>query len=715
MKWQKGARLALIAVLLATVAGVFLTMRKRQAPVAAAGVVREDRKAVAESAGGRMTQATGMRIPGFIDYERQFAYEDGSLRFVRPTLTTTRAGRDFTLTGSEATIGANQEHIAVNGDVVLVANDGLRATTDEATYSSGEQVVRVPRKIEFSRNRVRGSGVGMTYDQSRDVMWLLDQARIQVAPEKGRDPGLALESGAAGLARRDKYMRFERGFTARRGAVTMTAAAAMAYLTDDEERLESLELRGGSRIVMNDAVEGGLQSMDAKEINLDYADDGETLERAVLAGGGAIRLMGPGGQPGRRIAGETIAVDLGPEGDVTALLARDKVEFVVPAAGEVPERVITSVSMQAEGEPGKGLTGARFSRDVVFTERRQDAPRIARSRTLTVVLAAVGSVDDAQFAGVTEFEDGATRARALDAKYLISQGQLLLTGEVKQQPPQVRDQRIAVTATSIALTFEGPKMKATGAVQSVSQPARAEGDAKPATAHVPGLLKDDEPANVTAAALDYDGAAAKAIYTGTARLWQKDTAINADTITVDEKTGNLTASGQVRTSMPFEQLDTKTNAMRKVTSIATAKDLLYEDALRRATYTTNAHVFGPQGDLTAQKVEMYMAPPHSAEERAAGTPVEGGGALERVEGYTDVTLKSDDRTAVGARLTYFAADEKYVMTGPSVSIVEPKECRKTTGKSLTFWRSTDRLLVDGNEEKRTETLDSGACAQAAPR
>jgi lipopolysaccharide export system protein LptA len=392
-----------------------------------------------------------------------------------------------------------------------------------------------------------------------------------------------------------------------------------------------------------------------------------------------------------------IRITLGPEGDVTGVVAREKVQFSVPASGETPERVITSRAMEADGEPGKGLTGARFSRDVEFREARRDSPpRVARSRTLQIVLGAGGAVDDAQFAGGTEFEDGATKARALDARYLIGKGQLLLTGEVKQQPPQVNDARISVTATTINLTFDGPKMKATGAVQSVSQPRKSGGDTK-----VPGLLKDDQPANVTAAALDYDGTAARAIYTGGTRLWQKDTAINADTITIDEKTGNLTASGQVRSSMPFEQLDTKTNERKKVTSIATSKDLHYDDAARRATYTTNAHVFGPQGDLTAVKVEMYLA--------------EGGGSLERVEGYDDVVLKADDRNANGARMTYFAADEKYVMTGPSVTIEEPKQCRKTTGKSLTFWRSTDRLLVDGNEEKRTQTLDGGTCGQAAPR
>ena len=53
-----------------------------------------------------------------------------------------------------------------------------------------------------------------------------------------------------------------------------------------------------------------------------------------------------------------------------------------------------------------------------------------------------------------------------------------------------------------------------------------------------------------------------------------------------------------------------------------------------------------------------------------------------------------------------------MMTGPAVKIDE--ECRETTGKTLTFFRSTDRIIVDGNEQKRTETKGVGACG-SAPR
>jgi LPS export ABC transporter protein LptC len=700
MKWQKTARLVMVGVAVATIAGVVVTMRRRQAPPTAATVARADRKAVAESSHGRMTQADGMRIPGFIDFERSFSYEDGTLRFVEPKLTTTRAGRDFQLKAKDGTIGPDQANVTVNGDVVLTASDGLQANTDEATYNSGESMVRVPRKISFARGKLSGSGIGMTYDLSRDVMWLLDKVQIAVAPDKGKDPGLNIVTGKAGMARREKYFRFERGFTATREGRKLSADSAMAYLTDDEERLRSLELRGHSHIEMIGAVEGGLQSMDARDINLEYADDGETLEHAVLAGGGVMQLAGANGQPGRRIAGEVIDVTVDPGGAVTSLVARDNVALSLPASSDGPRRVIKAANMNGAGEPGKGLTGAQFNRDVEFREQREGAaPRVARSRTLSVVLGANGGVDEANFAGGTTFEDGTTKADALEARYLVTQGQLLLSGEVKTQPPTVSDDRIRVEATTIDLTFDGPKMIAKGNVQSVSQPAR-KGDAKSET-HVPGMLKADQPANVTAAALDYDGGIDKAIYTGGARLWQKDTAVAAEMITIDEKTGDLFARDpkQVRSTLPLEQVDSKTNEKKKVTSIASAKDMHYEDKVRRATYTTDAHVNGPQGDLRAVKIELYL--------------VEGGGSLEKAEAYDQVSLNADARIAKGQRMTYFAAEERYLMTGSPVSITE--ECRETTGKTLTFYRSVDRVLVDGIEERRTQTLDGGACGQAAPK
>jgi lipopolysaccharide export system protein LptA len=748
VKWQRYLRWILVLVAVSTIALVAFSARKRQKHTGGTTVTRMDPKAVIESAGGKLLQLSGMKVPGFIDYQKQLVYEDGSMKLMGLKLTTHRSGREFYLTANEGQIGKEQSHVEARGNVVLTANDGLRMSTDEATYSNGEQIVRAPHKVVFSKGAMSGSGVGMTYDQKRDVLWLLDQVDITVAPDKTTDdPGAKITCGAIGFARREKYMRFERTVSIQRGGRTISADSVLAHLTDDEKKVKAWELRGNSHITMSAAADGGLQAMGSKDMNLTNGPDGETIERALLVGGSAIQMAGAGGKPGRRISAQTIDAKLAGDNSVTSLSARQEVQLTVPADKDAPARVISADVMDGAGEPGKGLTGASFRHNVEFRELRQPNPRVAHSRTLDVRLVEGGGMDDAQFKGGTRFEDGTTTASGLDATYQVSKGRLLLTGKVGTQSPQVQDDRISVVSTKIDMAFEGPKLVATGEVQSVMKPSKKAQDAKapekgkkgegtkgtvprsnaggtvPTMAKeaekakaaekaktaeegthepkTPGLLKDDQPANVTAANLDYDGEHDKAIYTGSARLWQGDTAIAGDTITIDQNTGDLYASatsGLIRSTMMLEQLDSKTQQTKKVMTIASSKDMHYEDALRRATYTTSAHVNGPQGDLRGVKIELYF--------------VDGGGSLERAEAYDDVVVKTDERTTTGNRMTYFAADERYLMKGTPVKAVE--NCRETACKTLTFWRSTDRILCDGNEQIRTLATSGGTCGTGGP-
>ena len=105
---------------------------------------------------------------------------------------------------------------------------------------------------------------------------------------------------------------------------------------------------------------------------------------------------------------------------------------------------------------------------------------------------------------------------------------------------------------------------------------------------------------------------------------------------------------------------------------------------------------GPEGDLKGDKIELYLD--------------ETGRGLQRLEAYTKVmfltvTPKGARRRGTGERLTYFAKEERYVMSGPLAHVAEqmPQECRETTGRTLTFFKATDSITVDGNEEVRTQT------------
>ncbi|MGH9346022.1 MAG: hypothetical protein ACRD26_02040 [Vicinamibacterales bacterium] len=107
---------------------------------------------------------------------------------------------------------------------------------------------------------------------------------------------------------------------------------------------------------------------------------------------------------------------------------------------------------------------------------------------------------------------------------------------------------------------------------------------------------------------------------------------------------------------------------------------------------------GPQGDLTARRIVVLLA----KDERR----------MERLEAYDEVNLRVDQRVATGARLTYLAGEGRYIMAGAGVVPVTVSEaCRRTTGRTLTFFRATDNIIVDGNEEIRTRTTSGGPCPQ----
>jgi len=684
----------------AVVALVLVTIRERPSDTGAQEIERIDPKAVKESSGGVHLPMRGVESSGPIAYEHMLEYADGSMKLINVRATTERDGRTFVIEAREGHAPADRSTINLVGDVRLSSGDDLRVRTSEAEYNQTQHVVRARKRVNFTKGSMSGTSQGMTYREDRDLLTLLDRVKVRVAANEGRGPA-DITSGFAEYARADKLIRFERSVRMVREGQAISAASAVARLSEDEQRLEALDLHGGARIETPDAAPGGLQAMESREMNLTYGPDGETLERAVLSGKAAIAEAGRAGAA-RRIAAEMIDLSLSPGGGIERMAARERVQLTLPPDGETPERIVRSRSMSGTGGPDGGLRAARFEGSVEFRERRAGEPdRVGRSRTLEVAMESGGEIEEARFAGGTRFEDGALRTVSDEARYEVAKGMLQLVKADGGRNPSVEDDRLTVEAPAIGVGFEGPALDASGGVRSVLRP-KQQGTNGGRERAVPGMLEDDEPVYVTAERLQYAGGDGLATYTGGARLWQGETTIHGHTIVLDEKTGNLTADvdpaaakpGLVRSAFVLDDRHETTGEVTQVPSTAVGRSLKYEEEHRRATYTTDARVTGPQGDVQADRIELYF--------------LEEGGSLDRAEAYDRVQMKDPQRSATGARLTYFGGEGRYLMTGAPVKIV--RECDETFGKSLTFWRSTDRILVDGNEENRTLTKTGGTCA-----
>src|SRR5882672_4040384 len=97
--------------------------------------------------------------------------------------------------------------------------------------------------------------------------------------------------------------------------------------------------------------------------------------------------------------------------------------------------------------------------------------------------------------------------------------------------------------------------------------------------HRPAPLNQNEPVDVTDNRRDYDGNNSHAPYKGNARLWQTDTVVQADTIVLDDTSGNLHAITSVRTVMTLTQANDPKDqpAKGQTTKPTTAKDRTAKD------------------------------------------------------------------------------------------------------------------------------------------
>jgi lipopolysaccharide export system protein LptA len=409
-----------------------------------------------------------------------------------------------------------------------------------------------------------------------------------------------------------------------------------------------------------------------------------------------MQLPAEKGKGARRISGTTIDVALGPDGStVTNLAATENVQVDLPAEGETPARRIRSATLLATG-PG-GIQTATFSGDVEFRESRPAkgktaaVERTARSARMDLkTKPGFGDNEQASFHTNVHFTDGTkTTADAPTAVYVIGDDRLDLSpgqGDTGKGP-HVSDGRISVEARTISMMLATQVLKADTRVRSVMVGSKP-GTKTDAAVRMPSMLKEGQPVNVTSNRLDYDGANAVAIYDGNARLWQEETAIRADKITLEDKTGNLRGIGSVVTSMVLTEAKdsaaVKSAAPAQATN-TTADELLYEDQRHRATYTGKAHMSGPNGDVTAAKIELFLA--------------EQGGQLERAEADGNVVSRQELRRAYGQHLTYNAKDGTYTMTGSPVKVYDdtPGDCRMTEGAVATFQRVGGASTVQGSD------------------
>ena len=703
MTWQKWARLLIAVGGVAFAIVVALGFRKGTA-ARQGGVSQTDPKALVDTTDGSFDRHNRSHEDFFFQYKRLRGFDDGSSKLDGVVVTTTRAsGRQFRISANVATVSQNETDFDMTGNVRIEVSDGMVIHTEHATYTDKDGLLHAPGPVDIARApRMTGSAIGLTYNKAQDVVTLLDSVKLHMAPDEHGNNAMEIASPNALFNRNDKTVRFDNGLTSSRGSQRIDADTALVRLSDDENQLDGMDLHGNARIRGTEGGVGGLRGLSGRDILLKYGADGQAIQHAVVSGDASIQLAGgQQSRSGRQISANVVDMSFAGDGVTpTSLTATDGVQLVFPPEPGTPGRVINADHMTGRGDDQHGLTSVRFEGNVSFREQSADVDRRAKSQVLDASLGpGMSSIDEARFQRKVRFEDANMAATAAAARYVLDKSTLELSGEAGPPVPHAETEQMSVDAAKISMTLDGPVVSASGPspIKSVLKHQTGSDQAGNTAEHTPTMLKKDQDVFVTAGSLDYDGNKSKATYTGDVHLTQGDTSIKALTMVIDDKTGDLAATGEdanpVYTSMIREELGDD-NKPARLRSDAKANDMNYVDAERKLTYTGGAHANGPAGDMTADKIEFFLT--------------SSGDEVDRVEAYTKVTMKEKNgRVTTGERLTYTSAGEHYVVLGTPVHVTEA--CgRVTTGTTLTFSRATDRITVESNDASRTQTVNANS-------
>lgn len=737
--WQKRARVAVAIVGLLSAFAVYATFSGRRPAPPPPPIERSDRAAEVETSGSDRARFAGISKRFEIEHaDNFFLYPDGSIKGIN-VIAVVPKGEDqtFTITASEVTRpGRSDDRISLTGSVRLEDDDGFFLTTERATYNGETSTAEADGAVAFGKGRMSGSGTGMIYQLDQDVLQVKQQARVTSTDESGA-PLMRVTAGSARLDRLQHRLAVDTNVHIERESQVIDTDRAEAHLTAENDVVTFLQLRGNSRV---SGGEAGIAAMSARDIDLDYTDDGQTLETVKLVGTAAIATTGTGGRPGLKIAGENIVdLALAPDGSLTRAVAREKVRVDLPPDEGTPQRSIHAEALDATGQQGRGLTEATFTRNVVFTEQAPgqgaaltSAPlRTARAHGLEARLADE-AVTAATFTGDVTFEEVGLKACAGQLEYEPEKGMLALSGATRDGNPMVAEEQVAVEGQTIDVTLETRRMTADGTAKSPVKavlgsasrrcaPSQSRPAGQQGANRMPRLLSGDSEVTVQGPHLEYDSRTGTAAFSGgRSTLRQGDTSIGAAELLIDQGKGNLTATGGA-----FSRLivDRKTTEGR-------AHEIQYTDEDRRVRYAAapkrdakGAPPAAPSGAAGAARTEATLASEGStlrATEYVELRLAADDNTVERMQAQGDVHVVEGNQTVTGgSRLDYDGKSERYDVTSSGARLVtvvirENGTCRENSGRLVQFHKGREGMTIDGRGVQDTATAPAkSACAPAA--
>ncbi len=630
----------------------------------------------------------------------------------------------------------------------------IHVGTSNVTFDRETGEARTDRPVDFSFPYGQGRAVGVVYNSERGVVRLQRDVELKLQPagsvaQRGAAESMTLTGGSLEYHRDDRTLRLLAPVVARQGQRELTAGQLALELDADlrARRLVAAGERGGSRPELRSADKRGRAVLVADRFvaffhprgwterieasgNVRGTSTGSTGEdhleaqqlvlemvaklnqpRLLVASGG-VKAQSSHRGASRRL--ETAAMRLsfvaaqnsrGQRLDHGESLAPATMEWTAPdsVAGK-SVNVTTKLQGQqvtAEFDPRNRLK-TLAAHNGVEAERRLPGrpPQVSTSRELVARFDRAGEWTELDQNGAVRVREGDRTAQADRARLERATQNYVLSGSVV-----LTDSGTRSTAQSVSFNQVTGEMRAEGDVRTTDLGAGRSGIANLAP----------QPAHVAADRLQTSSSGGQALYTGHARLWQGDSVIEADSIQLFRDAKTLNARGHVVAVFP-QAPGTPASPRTVLGSPGPTKEsrpdlwriragtLAYSSVDARALLEDGVNAESRQVTINSRVLELFLVSVAASPGSLANAPAGGGGAqqLARAVATGNVTVRQGDRRGTSERAEYTASDGKMVLSGGRPTLYDAFR-GTTTGRQLTFFFSSDTIVVDSEQGSRTLT------------
>ncbi|OYT73646.1 MAG: hypothetical protein CFK52_01630 [Chloracidobacterium sp. CP2_5A] len=611
------------------------------------------------------------------------------------------------------------------GNVVVATAQGLTVKTEALRYDRDAESAETSELTQFARGRVSGEAVGVRFDGQADRLVLEKAVRVTVAPEKPEQPTSVITAGKAEYLAQEKRLALSGGAKVAQRGDSLSAQTMTAQL-DEAQRLRRVEAQAGATLQSSEKafvltaqalafdfdLAGGLtravgtgqsalrqqseterREVFADRLEAEFVRGASASDIASAQATGNARLQiepvdaSPASAPEQKIIrANALRVAFAPGGRVMQSAVADGAATlsVLPlaptprsetktiraprfdavfypdgklqacaAAGGV--EMVAEPSLPSAGRPPRKTTSERAEAD--FDAARGDLTRIAQ----------IGNV---------AFEEGPRHALAERATFLRAREVVELRGESRR--PVVWDDEARAEARELDLSTAGRSHVARGDVRTTYYDARRAGSA--------GFFgQPGAPVFITAreARAESD----RAVFMGDARCWQDDSFARGDRLEISKADRRMTVTGQVSTAfyrVARPAMGKSADGSRPASSDApvfgSARAFTYSDVERRARYAGDVKLAQGDATLTADVVDVDLAPRENR--------------LERLTATGRAVIVQPGRRAAGDVIRYTAADDRYVVTG-NLARVEDAERGVSTAPEVSFAKSEGVVRASG--------------------